>query len=405
MSKSSKLLWIVCFCFSQTLYSSERKTVTEEEALELLETSPVALSLMLETERARAEAHRIGLWPNPDFVYLREKSVQVTDQFFTVEQRLPISSRLGLEQDGAAATAEAAAERSRLRLVSLRADVRTAFYDLVLAQEKSSRISGGRDRMAELVRILRAREQAGESSGFDRMRAERELAEVAVDLFEAELEESRARMLLEGMLAVGDESKLWAEGRLDERREVPDLDDLFARASSRGDVVAHEHDRQSAELRGRAASRVWIPEPSILAGVKKTDAPGLSGQGATIALAVPIPLFNRGQRDSALNKVEESLSRSRYEAQLHMARSEIKAAHEKVVRLREAEALYRRSADPDVLVRTALIAYDEGEQGILELLDAYRIALAVEQRRLMLAAEVRKARVHLDRVAGEEVIP
>jgi cobalt-zinc-cadmium efflux system outer membrane protein len=106
-----------------------------------------------------------------------------------------------------------------------------------------------------------------------------------------------------------------------------------------------------------------------------------------------------------LNKVEESLSRSRYEAQLHMARSEIKAAHEKVVRLREAEALYRRSADPDVLVRTALIAYDEGEQGILELLDAYRIALAVELRRLMLAAEVRKARIHLDRVVGEEVIP
>lgn len=405
MFKSSKLLWIICLCFSSPMDAAERKAITEERALELLELSLAAQSLRLEMDRGQADAHRVGLWPNPDFVYLRESSLGATDQFFTIEQRLPITGRLGFEGESAAARAEAIVKRTQLGLVSLRADVRAAFCDLVWAQEQSTRLAEGRRRMLELVRILRAREQGGESSGFDRMRAERELAEVEVDLLEAELEESRARSFLKGLLAVEEDTELWAEGRLDVTDEDLDLDELLARATSRGDVMALEHERQSAELRGRAASRVWIPEPSILAGVKTTTATGTSGQGATFSLAVPLPVFDRGQRDGALNKVEELLSRSRYGAQLRMARAEIELAHEQVVRRREAEALYRRSADPDMLVRIALLAYDEGEQGILELLDAYRTALSVQLRRLTLAAEARKARIELDRVVGEEVMP
>jgi hypothetical protein len=51
------------------------------------------------------------------------------------------------------------------------------------------------------------------------------------------------------------------------------------------------------------------------------------------------------------------------------------------------------------------MAYDEGEQGILELLDSYRTALAVRLRGLELAAASRRSRITLDLVVGEEVVP
>ena len=88
-----------------------------------------------------------------------------------------------------------------------------------------------------------------------------------------------------------------------------------------------------------------------------------------------------------------------------MARAEIESAYYEVVRRREAEELYRRSTDPEELVDIARIAYDEGEQRILELLDAYRMALAVKLRGLELAAHSRRSRIDLDLVVGEEVIP
>jgi len=140
-------------------------------------------------------------------------------------------------------------------------------------------------------------------------------------------------------------------------------------------------------------------------GTKKTEAGEVNGRGSVFSFTFAVPVFNRGQRDVALAQAEQSLARSRYEARLHLARAEIEFAHQEVLRIGEAESHYRRAADPDELVRVARIAYDEGEQGILELLDAYRTALEVRLRRLDLATASRRARIRLDVVVGEEVIP
>ena len=141
--------------------------------------------------------------------------------------------------------------------------------------------------------------------------------------------------------------------------------------------------------------------------MKKTDIfdSALSDRGTTISLTVPIPLFNRGQHDGTLAKAQAAVATSRHEAQLLSARAEIEAAYRDVMRRREAEERYRQLADTEELVRTAEIAYDEGEKSILELLDAYQVALNVRTRSLALAAYARKARITLDLVVGEEVNP
>ena len=57
------------------------------------------------------------------------------------------------------------------------------------------------------------------------------------------------------------------------------------------------------------------------------------------------------------------------------------------------------------LADIAQLAYQEGEMGILELLDAYRVGLLARLRSVELLEAVRKAEIELDRAVGQEVMP
>ena len=57
----------------------------------------------------------------------------------------------------------------------------------------------------------------------------------------------------------------------------------------------------------------------------------------------------------------------------------------------------------EALALIARLAYEEGEQGILELIDAHRVTLSTRLRGIDLLADARQAQVELDRVVGHEV--
>ena len=57
------------------------------------------------------------------------------------------------------------------------------------------------------------------------------------------------------------------------------------------------------------------------------------------------------------------------------------------------------------LSRITRLAYQEGEVGILELLDSYRVTRQSLLRLLELEALAKEAQIELDRAVGEEVLP
>jgi cobalt-zinc-cadmium efflux system outer membrane protein len=54
------------------------------------------------------------------------------------------------------------------------------------------------------------------------------------------------------------------------------------------------------------------------------------------------------------------------------------------------------------LVRIATVGFQEGEIGILQLLDAYRVQRQGQLRMLEIDAEVKAVQIELERVVGEE---
>ncbi|HEV8200635.1 MAG TPA: TolC family protein [Candidatus Polarisedimenticolia bacterium] len=380
--------------------ADEARLISLEEALLRADTlAPAGREIAAGIERARSEIAASGLWPNPDLSLVREESAGVVERFATLSQTFPLTGRLSLERDAArsgAAAAEADARRDR---AALHAQVRAAFTDLLFAQERSAELGRGRTRLAELVATLRVREEAGESSGFDRMRAERELADVEADDAEAEGRLAAAAAALAPLVALPSRG-LRASGALTPGPPLPDQEALAALVSMRGDLVALDAQAERADLLARAARRRAVPDASLTVGTKTTDAGTDDDRGPVIGLGLSLPLFDRGQGGRSVATAEAALLRARRD---HLARSieaGIASAHAEASARRRAEDQYDSHGDPEDLVRIARAAYEAGSMRILDLLDAYRTTLAVRLRSLELHAGARRAEAALGLALG-----
>jgi cobalt-zinc-cadmium efflux system outer membrane protein len=357
----------------------------------------------------RAEARALSLAPNPAVTYTREDAAGARDDFLLVQQGLPLSGRLGLLKRAGTYTVAAAEAESAFELLELRSDFRTAFHELLLAQQRVALLEAWVPQLQEIVRILREREREGEGSKFDRLRAERELADAEANLASARVILAQARARLASFFAPGtDGGSLVVKGGFVTATTLPALEELLPRSLAvRGDYVASQHqlERFGSEL--SAAQRLRIPEPILSAGLKRTTIPGRADNGYAVSVTVPLPLFNRGQADVERARAAREQAESVIAARRQQIETEVRAAYE-TLRLRQriaqeyARELGEKGAE---LAQIGRLAYEEGEQGILELLDAYRVALFSRLQALELAGSAKQAEIDLNRAVGEEVLP
>ncbi|MBI4160977.1 MAG: TolC family protein, partial [Acidobacteria bacterium] len=377
------LLWFlllpVAVPAAEPAFAGSRPITLEEALRRAEEISPAGRAIVLGIERARAEVTAAGLWPDPEAEIVREESAGTVERFQVLSVPVVLTGRLGLERASARAgvtAAEAAAGRER---AILRASVRAAFLDLVLAQEKAEILAEGRSRLAELVEILRIREREGESSGFDRMRAERELADVEADFLDSRGALEGARAVLAAAVVLPSEG-LTAVGSLDPAGSLSARDRVLELAQSRGDVLALDARAESADLLARAARRRAVPEPSITAGRKTTEEGPLEDGGPVYGVSFSIPVFDRGQGLRAIAGADANLLRASRQALALRVAAEAETAYSEAIASREAEAAYAAAGDPEELIAIATAAYEGGAMRILELLDAHRTALAARLR-------------------------
>lgn len=384
--------------------------LTEEQALARMRAEhPRLLALRLGVRERAAAARERSLPANPAVGYTREAAGPGTDDFLLVSQELPLRGRPGLLRAAAARTAAAAAARADAARLDFEARLRLAFTDLLLAQERAAALEAGVAELRRLVEVLRAREREGEGSRFDRLRTEREVADVETDRRAAGIDRATAQARLASFLAPGtDPADLSAVGRLLGGAAVPGAGELLARAlAQRPDhrALALDEERWTAER--RAAARLRLPAAAVTAGLKRSGAGPARESGYVFGATVGVPLFNRGQAQAA--RAEAARARAGAERAASRARieGEVRAAHAEAAGYRALAERYRGEsvAPAAALAGIAAAAYEEGEYGILELLDAQRVVLGAELRLLALSAAARRAAIRLDRAVGEGVAP
>ena len=404
------------------------QTLTEEQALARMRAEhPHIEALLLGVRELEAGARERRLLANPTVSYTREDAGPATDDFLLVSQELPVRGRIGLLGEAAGHAVTAAEARADASALAFETRLRLAFTALLLAQERTSALDTALSELRRLVDVLRAREREGEGSRFDRLRAEREVADIETDLEVAAIERQSAQARLAAFFASGtDAAGLTAAGTLLDDPVRTDAAGLTAAGTLLDDPVrvdpgtlveralARRADYRALALsevqwstERRAAERLRYPGAALSAGLKRTGAAAASESGYAVTATMVVPLFNRGQAQVA----RATAARARISAERRALRgrieNEVRAAHVAATRYRGLADRYRAaSVEPAAeLVAIASAAYEEGEYGILELLDAYRVTLAAETRLLELSAEARRAAIELDMVVGKGPAP
>jgi cobalt-zinc-cadmium efflux system outer membrane protein len=400
--------WCVAVSLLSISASASSQTVlTEPDALSRLSAdSPRVRAIRADVAVARADALAAGRWPNPRVTVNREAVAGISENIVTVTQPLPISGRRGLDVLAARALADATASRADEDIRRARTELRLAYADLVSAQVREQELARSRDRLRDLAQVLARREAAGESAGYDRLRAEREVAEIEGTWAAARADRSRAQGAVAAFFAGSpDPSTVVAVVATPTRAPIPSVDELAARADAvRGEPAALRHEIAAAGLASRSAERRLVPEPEIVAGTKSSNAAG-GDIGSVVGVHVAVPLFDRARPERAIAQARLAQAEARAEAFRATVRTQIAAGRAVVLERRGAADGYRAAVGGTVdrLERIAQVSYDAGERGILELLDAYRSGSAARTRQAELDAAARQAEIELEFLSGWEM--
>ncbi len=252
--------------------AAAQEPLTEEQYVQrVLAASLEARVAEAEAVLGRAEAVGVGLWPNPELEWQRQRTSSgaragESQDVLIASIPLVLSGRLGLEAEAAQRGAQAAEARLARARAELRREAVRGFRRG--AGEPSSAGAILEESVTELKRLAEAiavRERAGEAAGYERLRIEVEVAAV---------EDALARRPPRGAAGSGGRTapaRLRGEGAafapgelLAPEREVPDGATLLAELEAqRADVRALTLEAQGAESARRAAARSWIPDPTV----------------------------------------------------------------------------------------------------------------------------------------------
>lgn len=272
-------------------------------------------------------------------------------------------------------------------------EIRSRFYDVLAGGMRVEALTRWNERLIRMVEVVRRLQAGGEVSGYDRRRIERELITAT-----SRLGAARAALAAEQeRLAVlaGSDAPVQISGTL---LPPSDVDVSLARVEQRGDIAALSGRAEAARLELRAARRWWFPVLSLEGGTKSI--PG--DDGSVIGVAAGFPVFSR-DRDAALRaRAETQIASSRRELLLARAAAELRGLAREAEQLRAAALRLQAEAVPssEQLVRTAEAAYQAGEVGVLELLDAYESAVEADLESIDLSLRARQAQLELQLVSG-----
>ncbi|AKF05011.1 TolC family protein [Sandaracinus amylolyticus] len=353
-------------------------------------------------EAALAEAYRgdvreAGQHPNPVLSYEVAgflggiETNGGSQQELRVSQPLLWPGQVDRRIDAARARLDLARARTDALRAALSIELRRAYVALLGAQERAAVLVEAETSMERLASIVRGRAEAGAGRRWDVTRIEGELASVraARDVAAAELLAASARI---GAL-------LGAPGWLPRARGVlADLPPVRPRDELLEDhpmLVVARGAHRAAVMRAEAERALAIPPIELTLGTIVSTAP--EGGYLIGGVAMPLPFFDanqgaieRAEREADAAELARDATRLELEAALAGAR--------RVVSLRrDALAAYEREVVErlPLLAEMAEAAYQGGEVGVFEVLDAVRATRELRTERVDREESLRLSEIDL----------
>ena len=292
--------------------------------------------------------------------------------------------------------------------VSLVAQVANSYLSL---RELDERLMLARKTVAsreESLRIFTRRYQVGSTSKLDLTQVETLLTQAQG--LSAQLEQERAAQAHALTLLIGAPVDLAPQSEFDDQSVLRELaagapSDLLR---SRPDIVAAEHQLEAAHANIGAARAAFFPRVTLTGafGSASADLDGLFGAGSrswTFLPSISLPIFDAGRNRANLNlaKVRSDLAVANYDKTIQGAFRDVSDALSARRWLSEQVRIQSIAlAAQTERARLAKLRYDNGAAAFLEVLDAQRDLLSVEQQSVQTRRALLSSRVSLYAALG-----
>ena len=264
------------------------------------------------------------------------------------------------------------------RLLSL--EIKTGFYDLLLAESRLRLARKSHELNGQLLRVTQERLSAGEIAELDVNLARVEAARSKARKMEAEREIIPARQQLLTLMGAPSRESLKIIGSLESRVFTVNLDGLQELAvKNRPDLRAAEAEngRGAAELTLAQAERL----PNLTAGVAVSRESTLTSVGGMeerasdyligLKLSVPIPYFDRNKAGIMAAQAKKGSAETRQLFIQQSIKREVEAALSRLTAAEKSLRIYASEIIPQVTENHKVVqeAYGLGEVGILAVIE------------------------------------
>jgi len=376
--------------------------LTLAEAIRLASSAnPELAASYREVDAQEGSVIQAGVWRNPELASLvedRQKATRTTT--VQINQPIELGGKRGARIDVAERGRDIASADLNAKQAEIRANVITAFFDVLAAQERI-KIAQSLLELAQRSTLAASRRVvAGRISPVEETKARVAEAAVRVDLAQAASDLSNARRRLTANWGNPAPRFQVADGQAERLPALPAAATLDARFDTAPGLARArlEVERRDAIVQLEKARR--IPDVTVSLGTKHVEE--LGRNQAIVGLAIPIPIFDRNQgnqlealhrRDKA--KDELAATQVRLSTELGQAYEQLKTA-----RL-EAESLQKEILPgAQSAFDAATTGFSLGKFSFLEVLDAQRTLFQAKSQYLRALAVAHRAAADMDRILG-----
>jgi len=341
-----------------------------------------------------------------DYLFKREDenrfSVGLSQTFETGGQR----GRRSELAEAAVRAAEAAVKDAERRF---RRDAALAFFDLLLATRRLEIARASVELRGRILEIAEARARAGDIPEVDANLVRLELRQAEAERAAAAREVDVAGAGLRAIIGLGEAAGLKPAGEFPAPAGAQPLD-LTARAlAARPDLAALRHERQAAGARVDLERASVSPDVTleVFYDYEEATAPGVPidvDNLIGVAVAVPIPIFNRRQGEILEAERAVALVDAELRALEVEVRRQIEVAAASLARAVERADTYEKDIVPLAERNLELNreAYRLGQVGTLEVLRAEEEAIKVRAARVEALRDRAAALADLEAATGGE---
>lgn len=303
---------------------------------------------------------------------------------YSLQQVFPFPGKLSAAGASAEALARAAQASYRAVERAVVARVKTAYYQLYLAQRRLDINRESQDLLRQFVRSAARRYEVGVGSQPDVLKAQTELSTLLNDALILEQEKRLAEATLDTALArpaTGTFGRIAEEGLDQPLYTLQQLEPVVL--ETRPELEASRAAVESAKADAALARRQYFPDLMVKLIYKDMTGTGKDYWSVMAGIDVPIAPWSAGRYGGRVEEANVNISRA--EADLESVRIqamlEVEAALVGVRTNRDRVLLFRNTVIPQAhqTLQAASAAYQSNRTDFLTLLDSYRVLL---QRRL-----------------------